>query len=141
MAMAFELHPGGRRCTIRLSGTITYGDLEGGIREQIAAGAWQAQTVIDTVRANGIETGFNDSRRVVRTLSNLSGVLPPRGPVVIIVGDNGAIYGMARQYEQMLASENVHQRVAIIRGGDDVDAAFVRLGEPSDGPGDSGDLG
>ncbi|HUR33516.1 MAG TPA: hypothetical protein VM032_06950 [Vicinamibacterales bacterium] len=134
MAMVFELHPGGRRCTIRLTGTITYSDIDGGIREQIAAGAWQAETVIDAARAEAIATGFDDSRRVVRTLHNLSGVLPPRGPVVIVVGDNSAIYGMARQYEQVLASENVHQRVAIIRSGDDVDAAFAQLGASSQGP-------
>ena len=51
--------------------------------------------------------------------------LPPRGPVVIVVVDkNGAIYGMARQYQAV--SEGL-LRVEIVSTPAEAEVAFIRM--------------
>jgi hypothetical protein len=126
MAMSFELHPDGRRCTIRLTGTIVLRDLVAGIEAQLAAGAWTRETVVDTTGADRIDTLYPDTQHVVGLLRSRGAALPPRGPVVLIVGDNAAIFGTARQY-QMMATESAGLRVEIVRSVEEIDAAFTRL--------------
>jgi hypothetical protein len=126
VAMAFDVDPDGRRCTMRLSGSITYADLEAGIDAQIASGAWTYQTVIDTLAADGILTRYDDARQVLSTIQSRSAHLPPRGPIVIVVGDHPAIFGMARMYQAMAANE-AGLRVEIVRSVGDIDGGFARL--------------
>lgn len=129
MAVSFEHEPGASRCTIRYEGRIMPSDLTDGIRAQTDAGAWTCETLIDTRAATGIDTHYQDTMIVARTIEHLvrSRQLPPRGPVVVLVRDRGsAIHGMARMYEATTA-QDARLRVEIVFSLADVNPAFERL--------------
>ena len=129
MPMTFEYERGATRCTIRYSGEIARSDLTGGIRAQVESGAWTCETVIDTLEATGILTGYADATAVTHTIARAVSDhdLPPRGPIVIIVKEaNSAIHGMARLY-QATTAHDARLRVEIVFSHTAVEAAFLRL--------------